>query len=936
MQMPIVAVNINGCFRRALVDTRCTTTIVHSTVVAERRSGSSYVIAFDGSVVQCKESGGLEITVGEVTITVDAIVVERIVKGVDVVLGLDAITQLGGVTIYNGMIKFGHVHVTATACVETISELADNNEACIIRDTDFLAKFDGEFWTVEWFWKNKKPPKLTNTIGLYNRGLEGRKKEQFEKAVDQWIEEGILMPWNGTVDNGILPLMAVEQPTKSKVRPVLDYRELNKEVECHTGDDVLDVCSETLREWRQMEGVTLVDLQSAYLQIHVDRKLWPYQLVEYKNNIYCLTRLGFGLNCAPRIMSKILKTVLEKDEHINRATNSYIDDILVDEKMVTAQKLMDHLKKFGLVTKEPEPLEGGAALGLRLKLVKGDLMFYRGNEVPVLPEILTRRELFSICGKLIGHYPVAGWLRVACSYVKRQARGTQWEDFAGEEAVTMLRDVIERVNIKDPVTGVWHVQKSNNGVIWCDASSLALGVLLEINGAIVEDAAWLRKKDDFNHINVAELEAVLKGINLALKWNLNEVELKTDSATVVGWINTIINNDKRVKTKGASEMIIKRRLGSLKDLLNEFRVTLHVTFVPTQKNKADSLTRVSKEWLTLEKNATNDFDKCCGGLDIQEVHNRHHMGVDKTLYLARKIDPSVTKADVKEVVRCCERCQSIDPAPVMHKKGEIGIAKNWSRLAIDVTHYRQIPYLTMIDCGPSRFAIWREIRCETSREIADVLNEVFLERGPVDEVLMDNSASFHSSLLKEMFDNWKINTYFRVAYRASGNGIIERNHRTVKAIAERSDITPQEAVFWYNLTPRSRDPQIIPHQELFNYEWRNPLVEPVVHHKAEEANVEIGDEVWVKPPHARCTTEWRKGHITEINSQNNVSVDGTSRHILDVRPVLRPADLMEDSNRTIREEDDNHCENNMVEQLPMRPQRNIRPPMWTTDYVMDY
>ena len=202
--------------------------------------------------------------------------------------------------------------------------------------------------------------------------------------------------------------------------------------------------------------------------------------------------------------------------------------------MVTAQKLMDHLKKFGLVTKEPEPLEGGAALGLRLKLVKGNLMFYRGNEVPVLPEILTRRELFSICGKLIGHYPVAGWLRVACSYVKRQARGAQWEDFAGEEAVTMLRDVIERVNIKDPVTGVWHVQKSNNGVIWCDASSLALGVLLEMNGAIVEDAAWLRKKDDFNHINVAELEAVLKGINLALKWNLNEVELKTDSATVVG------------------------------------------------------------------------------------------------------------------------------------------------------------------------------------------------------------------------------------------------------------------------------------------------------------------------------------------------------------------------------------------------------------------
>ena len=90
---------------------------------------------------------------------------------------------------------------------------------------------------------------------------------------------------------------------------------------------------------------------------------------------------------------------------------------------------------------------------------------------------------------------------------------------------------------------------------------------------------------------------------------------------------------------------------------------------------------------------------------------------------------------------------------------------------------------------------------------------------------MDNSATFHSSLLKELFDSWKINTYFRVAQRASGNGIIERNHRTIKTIAERSDISPQEAVFWYNLAPRSYDQQIIPHQQLFNYEWRNPLMD---------------------------------------------------------------------------------------------------------------
>ena len=128
-----------------------------------------------------------------------------------------------------------------------------------------------------------------------------------------------------------------------------------------------------------MNGITLVDLQSAYLEIRVDKKLRSYQLIEYKEKIYSLTRFGFGLNCAPQIMSKILKTVLKKDEQIYRATDSYIDDLLVDEKMVSAQKLIHHLKKFGLITQEPEPLEGGAALCLRLKLVNGDLKLYRGN-----------------------------------------------------------------------------------------------------------------------------------------------------------------------------------------------------------------------------------------------------------------------------------------------------------------------------------------------------------------------------------------------------------------------------------------------------------------------------------------------------------------------------------------------------------------------------
>ena len=79
----------------------------------------------------------------------------------------------------------------------------------------------------------------------------------------------------------------------------------------------------------------------------------------------------------------------------------------------------------------------------------------------------------------------------------------------------------------------------------------------------------------------------------------------------------------------------------------------------------------------------------------------------------------------------------------------------------------------------------------------------------------------------------------------------------------------------------------MPHRLIFKYGWRHPLIAPVTE-KNESASVRIGDEVWVKPPNARCTTKWKKGHVTGITSRNNVSVDGMPRHVLDIRRIVDP------------------------------------------------
>ena len=101
-----------------------------------------------------------------------------------------------------------------------------------------------------------------------------------------------------------------------------------------------------------------------------------------------------------------------------------------------------------------------------------------------------------------------------------------WEDDIGVSATKMLAELMERVGVADPVRGVWSAY-SLEGRVWCDASSLAVGCALELNGQIVKDGAWLRKKDDGQHINLAELDSVVRGIILAAKWGLNKVAILT-------------------------------------------------------------------------------------------------------------------------------------------------------------------------------------------------------------------------------------------------------------------------------------------------------------------------------------------------------------------------------------------------------------------------
>ncbi|KRZ93282.1 hypothetical protein T08_7336 [Trichinella sp. T8] len=218
-------------------------------------------------------------------------------------------------------------------------------------------------WTAAWKWSDAgEPGVLRNTVEEYPPANVAR--GAYEDELRKWIKDGWLVPYDESEygpPKGLLPLMAVIQRSKKKVRPVMDFRELNAHIESHTAD--ADVCSQKLREWgRQGVDVALIDLKKAYLQIRIDKSLWPFQTVVFKGKRYCLTRLGFSLNVAPLMMKAVLNCVISRDPDVRKGTSAYIDDILVNESVVAVDRVKRHLAHYGLTCKTHERAADGARL----------------------------------------------------------------------------------------------------------------------------------------------------------------------------------------------------------------------------------------------------------------------------------------------------------------------------------------------------------------------------------------------------------------------------------------------------------------------------------------------------------------------------------------------------------------------------------------------
>jgi transposase InsO family protein len=563
--------------------------------------------------------GSTEITVVHhaVHVVVSFLVVNTVspILGADILLGTDYMKSRGDTLV----LKFNRDRPIIT---QFVTAAAVTKDLEVVNGGDFtLQRLLTGSWQVEWEWVKEEPRNLFFGVeGYWGKLKTQEQREWFEAEVRRWVDTKFLIPFENNYGSPrcILTWNPVVQLQKRNVRPTFDYSIINPYIKNPSIVAENEVCHESLRKWRRMNVAFLVDVERAYMNVTIHPKLYRYQVVKWNGQKFVMTRMGFGLNIAPRVLKCLIEYILKKANTCS-ATNPYRDDILIGsedqnrrdiaEKEVA--KIKEILLSHGLPTKPPVDLydfrKGPTrALGLELYDNQGEVYWRRkGNIVPSFdPNRVKLRDLSGYVGRLCpAHYPVLGALRPRAlqilSQIGKEAAAKAWSEPGSPELIKRCVELSEVAKISDPANSPWKIPITRRWVLATDASGQGLGCCVltrdawdrhpSANCVVVEDHAWLVKSPE-THINVLELDAVIRSFKILVGYanTGDSVKIVIDNRAVVSWLKNLQTGE-RIDVSGLYEILVRRRLLIAKDLMEPYNI--EVEWVPTDVNPADKLTR---------------------------------------------------------------------------------------------------------------------------------------------------------------------------------------------------------------------------------------------------------------------------------------------------------------------------------------------------------
>ena len=196
-KLPSMEVHVDG--------QECSQTLVSKAVCRFWKRKSAGILTADRRTLNCRGYGKIKVEVGQVpAVDIEALVVDKQLLGFNLLLGIDAIQELGGVYLTeSGEAHFGGLNRCA---------------AISIIEPDFSVTYDcsNKEWTASWKWVNgHSSSDLSNSVQEYVVPCHAR--DAYENEILQWQQNGWLLPYSEEElgpPKGLIPLMAVMQEQK--------------------------------------------------------------------------------------------------------------------------------------------------------------------------------------------------------------------------------------------------------------------------------------------------------------------------------------------------------------------------------------------------------------------------------------------------------------------------------------------------------------------------------------------------------------------------------------------------------------------------------------------------------------------------------------------------------------------------------------------------
>ena len=177
-KLPSMKVRVDGQECTGLIDSGCSQTLVSKAVCRFWKRKSTGVLTADGRTLNCWGYGKIKVEVSRVSVVdIEAFVVDKQLLGFDLLLGIDAIKELGGV----------YLTESGEACFGGLNRCA----AISIDEPDFSVTYDrcNKEWTASWKWASgHSHSELSNSVQEYAVPCHAR--DANENEILQWQQNG--------------------------------------------------------------------------------------------------------------------------------------------------------------------------------------------------------------------------------------------------------------------------------------------------------------------------------------------------------------------------------------------------------------------------------------------------------------------------------------------------------------------------------------------------------------------------------------------------------------------------------------------------------------------------------------------------------------------------------------------------------------------------